>query len=277
MALRKLKPTSPGVRQATVPDFAEVTKTTPEKSLVEFLHRSAGRNNAGRITVRHRGGGHRRLYRMVDFKRSKDDILGTVRAIEYDPNRNCRIALVTYADGEKSYVLAARGVAVGSTLLSSAKQIDPNVGNTMPLRCIPQGMEVHNVEMHIGKGGQIARSAGCFVRLMAIDGDYAIVLLPSGELRRVHKECRATIGQVGNAEFTLRNYGKAGRRRWLGHRPHVRGNAMNPVAHPLGGGEGHTNGGRQHCSPTGVLAKGFKTRKKNKPTNKFIIRRRNRK
>jgi large subunit ribosomal protein L2 len=274
MALRKLKPTSPGVRHATVPEFDEITKTKPEKKLCESLLRTAGRNNAGRITVRHRGGGHKRLYRKIDFKRNKLEVQGAVAAIEYDPNRNCRIALVHYVDGEKAYVLAARGMAVGSTVLSSDVKVEPKVGNAMQLQHIPQGMEVHNVEMQPGRGGQIARAAGAFVRLMAVDGEYAILLLPSGELRRIHKRCRATIGQVGNSEFILRSYGKAGRRRWLGRRPHVRGNAMNPVAHPLGGGEGHSNGGRQHCSPTGVLAKGFKTRKKSKPSSKFIIRRR---
>ena len=277
MALRKLKPRTNGTRHATVPDFAEVTKTRPEKSLTMRIKRSGGRNNVGRMTVRHRGGGHRKLYRMIDFKRKRLDLNGKVTAIEYDPNRNCYIALVHYEDGSKGYILAAKGLGVGAQIVSASEKCEPNVGNAMKLRNIPQGLNIHNVEMQAGRGGQIARSAGTFVRLMAVDGDYAILLMPSGELRRVHAECRATIGEVGNQEFSLRSYGKAGRRRWLGRRPHVRGNAMNPIAHPLGGGEGHANGGRQHCSPTGVLAKGFKTRKRSKQSSKLIIRRRNKK
>lgn len=273
MALRKLKPYSPGTRHATVPDFAEITKHRPEKSLTEVLKKNSGRNNQGRITVRHRGGGHRRLYRIIDFKRNKLDVTGVVKAIEYDPNRNCRIALVHYLDGEKRYVLAAKGLEVGTRIVSSDSPVEPAVGNAMRLRNIPQGMSVHNVEMSIGHGGQIARSAGTHVRLMAVDGDYAVVLLPSGELRRIHADCRATIGEVGNSEYNLRSLGKAGRKRWLGIRPTVRGNAMNPIAHPLGGGEGHSNGGRQHCSPWGLID-GVKTRKRNKASNSLIIRRR---
>ncbi|TVR42354.1 MAG: 50S ribosomal protein L2 [Planctomycetota bacterium] len=273
MALRKLKPYSPGTRHATVPDFAEVTKHRPEKSLTEVLKKTSGRNNQGRITVRHRGGGHRRLYRIIDFKRNKLDVVGVVKAIEYDPNRNCRIALVHYLDGEKRYVLAAKGLAVGARIISSDSAVEPIVGNAMRLRHIPQGMSVHNVEMAIGHGGQIARSAGTHVRLMAVDGDYAVLLLPSGELRRLHADCRATLGEVGNSEYNLRSLGKAGRKRWLGIRPTVRGNAMNPVSHPLGGGEGHSNGGRQHCSPWGLID-GVKTRKRNKASNSLIIRRR---
>lgn len=273
MAMRKMRPTSPGMRHATFPDFQEVTKSRPEKTLVERLPATAGRNNQGRITVRHRGGGHRRKYRLVDFKRTKLDVEGQIVAIEYDPNRNCRIGLVHYADGDKAYVLAAKGMGVGTRIVSAVTTCEPTVGNCMELRHIPQGLSVHNVEMHPGKGGQIARAAGAFVRLMAIDGDYAVLLMPSGELRRIHARCRATIGEVGNSEFTLRNYGKAGRMRWLGRRPHVRGNAMNPVSHPLGGGEGHSNGGRQHCSPQGLID-GVKTRRKNHPNDKFIIRRR---
>ena len=277
MALRKLKPRTNGTRHATVPDFAEVTKHRPEKSLTMRIKRTGGRNNTGRMTVRHRGGGHRKLYRMIDFKRKNLDLNGKVTAIEYDPNRNCYIALVHYEDGSKGYILAAKGLGVGSQIVSASDKCEPNVGNAMKLRNIPQGLNIHNVELQAGRGGQIARAAGAFVRLMAVDGDYAILLMPSGELRRVHAECRATIGEVGNQEFSLRSYGKAGRRRWLGRRPHVRGNAMNPIAHPLGGGEGHSNGGRQHCSPTGVLAKGFKTRKRSKQSSKLIIRRRNKK
>lgn len=273
MAMRKLRPVNNGTRHTMVPDFAEITKTRPEKSLVVSLKRAAGRNNQGRITVRHKGGGHAQLYRLIDFKRNKLDIEGKVTAIEYDPNRNCRICLVAYADGEKRYVLCAKDMKVGQAIISASKTCEPNVGNAMPLRFIPQGLAVHNVEMQTGRGGQIARSAGAFVRLMAVDGDYAVLLMPSGELRRVHADCRATIGEIGNAEFNLRNYGKAGRVRWLGVRPTVRGNAQNPVSHPLGGGEGHTNGGRQHCSPWG-LKDGVKTRRRSNPTSKFIIRRR---
>lgn len=274
MAMRKLKPYSPGTRHATVPDFAEITKSTPEKSLTVALRKNGGRNNAGRITTRHRGGGHRRRYRLIDFKRRTFGTEGLVKGIEYDPNRNCRIALIVYPDGSKSYILAPKGLTDGMKVADYQTTGEPAVGCSMPLRYVPQGMSVHNVEMHAGKGGQIARSAGSSVRVMAVDGDHAVLLLPSGELRRIHADCRATIGEVGNSEAILRKYGKAGRMRWLGRRPHVRGNAMNPVAHPLGGGEGHSNGGRQHCSPTGVLSKGFKTRKRNKPSDKYIIRRR---
>lgn len=277
MALRKLKPRTNGTRHATVPDFAEITTDKPEKSLLVRIKRTGGRNNVGRMTTRHRGGGHRKLYRLIDFKRNHLDVTGLVKTIEYDPNRNCRIALVHYEDGKKSYVLVPKGLNVGDKIVSASETCEPSVGNAMKLRHIPQGLNIHNVELHAGKGGQIARSAGAFVRLMAIDGNYAILLMPSGELRRVHAECRATIGEIGNAEFTLRSYGKAGRRRWVGRRPHVRGNAMNPIAHPLGGGEGHANGGRQHCSPSGVLAKGFKTRKRSNPSSKYIIRRRKKK
>jgi large subunit ribosomal protein L2 len=223
--------------------------------------------------VRHKGGQHDRQYLLVGFKRGRIGIKGAVRAIEYDPNRNCRIALVVYSDGVKGYILAAKGLVVGAAVQSFADRGDPNVGNAMPLRHIPQGLSVHNVELQPGRGGQLARSAGTFARLMAIDGDYAIIALPSGELRRVHADCRATIGEIGNADANIRNIGKAGRSRWMGIRPTVRGNAMNPIAHPLGGGEGHTNGGRQHCSPWG-LVDGLKTRKRKNRSNIHIIRRR---
>lgn len=276
MGIRKAKPITNGLRNATFFDFSEVTTATPERKLTKRLKQNAGRNNQGRITVRHRGGGHARRYRMIDFKRNKLDVEGVVKTIEYDPNRNCRIALVHYVDGDKAYVLVPKGLEVGHRIVSASGRCEPQVGNSMLLKNIPQGLSIHNVELSAGRGGQIARAAGSHVRLMAIDGDYAVVLLPSGELRRVHAGCRATIGEVGNSEFSLRNWGKAGRTRWLGRRPHVRGNAMNPVAHPLGGGEGHSNGGRQHCSPTGLL-EGVKTRKVNHPTDKFIIRRRNKK
>jgi large subunit ribosomal protein L2 len=273
MAYRNLGNHTPGARQATIPDFAEITKSGPEKTLCVRLKYHAGRNNQGRITVRHKGGRHVRLYRLVDFKRSKLDVVGTVKAIEYDPNRNCRIALVHYKDGDKGYLLAAKDLTVGATVQSYSEKGEPAVGNAMRLRHIPQGLEVHNVELAPGKGGQLARAAGAFARLMAIDGDYAILAMPSGELRRVHADCRATIGIIGNLEANLRNLGKAGRNRWLGVRPTVRGNAMNPIAHPLGGGEGHTNGGRQHCSPWG-LVDGQKTRTGKNRNNVFIIRRR---
>jgi large subunit ribosomal protein L2 len=273
MGYRKLHAASAGARHATIPDFAEITKSAPEKSLLLKIHYRAGRNSAGRITSWKRGGRHARQYRLVDFKRRKDGVAATVRAIEYDPNRNCRIAYLTYADGEKAYILAPKDLEVGAVIQSSAAAGEPKVGNAMPLRFIPQGLAVHNVEIHPGKGGQFARSAGCSARLMAIDGDQAVISMPSGELRKVQADCRATIGEVGRSDANVRNIGKAGRNRWLGIRPTVRGNAMNPIAHPLGGGEGHTNGGRQHCTPWGVV-EGTKTRKKNHRTNVFIIRRR---
>ena len=273
MGYRKLHNSSNGSRQAMIPDFAEITKGKPEKTLCVRLPYRAGRNNQGRITVWHKGGRHDRLYRMVDFKRKDVGLIGTVAAVEYDPNRNCRICLIHYRDGSKGYILAPRGLEVGATVQSYADAGEPNVGNTMKLKFIPQGLEVHNVELQPGRGGQMARSAGTFARLMAVDGDYAILALPSGELRRVLAECRATIGVVGNADANVRNLGKAGRARWLGIRPTVRGNAMNPIAHPLGGGEGHTNGGRHHCTPWG-LREGTKTRKRKNRNNVFIIRRR---
>ncbi len=273
MAYRSLGSHSPGSRQATIPDFKDITKSVPEKTLCVRVKYHAGRNNQGRITVRHKGGRHDRLYRMIDFKRSKIDVAGKVSAIEYDPNRNCRIALVFYADGVKGYILAAKDLAVGAVVQSYSAAGEPAVGNALKLRNIPQGLEVHNVELAPGRGGQLARAAGAYARLMAIDGDYAILAMPSGELRRVHADCRATIGIVGNLEANLRNLGKAGRNRWLGVRPTVRGNAQNPIAHPLGGGEGHTNGGRQHCSPWG-LVDGKKTRTGKNRNNVFIIRRR---
>ena len=273
MGYKPLHKASNGARFATVPDFAEITKGKPEKSLCVRLRYDAGRNNQGRITVRHKGGRHDRQYRIIDFKRGKLGVEGTVVGIEYDPNRNCRIALVHYVDGSKGYILAARDLAVGAKVISG-DVVEPNTGNAMPLKNIPQGLNVHNVELHPGKGGQLARSAGAFARLMAIDGAWAILQLPSGELRRVNAECRATIGEVGRADANVRSIGKAGRSRWLGIRPTVRGNAMNPIAHPLGGGEGHTNGGRQHCTPWGVV-EGTKSRQRKNRTNLFIIRRRN--
>jgi large subunit ribosomal protein L2 len=273
MPYRRLHNASAGARHATIPDFAEITKDTPEKSLCVKLPYRAGRNSQGRITCFHKGGRHARQYRLVDFKRAKLDVIGTVKAIEYDPNRNCRIALVIYADGEKAYILAAKDLVPGRKVVSYTAAGDPNVGCAMELRYVPQGLEVHNVELQPGRGGQLARSAGAFARLMAIDGETAILALPSGELRRVSAHCRATIGLVGRSDANVRNIGKAGRNRWLGVRPTVRGNAMNPIAHPLGGGEGHTNGGRQHCSPW-ALVDGKKTRTRKNRNNVFIIRRR---
>ncbi|MBN8525408.1 MAG: 50S ribosomal protein L2 [Planctomycetes bacterium] len=273
MPYRKMHAASAGARHTTVPDFADITKSAPEKKLTVKVHYRAGRNSQGRITCWHKGGRHARQYRLVDFKRKKLEIVGTVSAIEYDPYRNCRIALVTYADGEKAYVLGAKDLNVGAKIVSYAAGGDPNVGCAMELRYVPQGLEVHNVELQPGRGGQLARSAGTFARLMAIDGDKAILALPSGEIRRVHQTCRATIGVVGRQDANVRNIGKAGRNRWLGVRPTVRGNAMNPIAHPLGGGEGHTNGGRQHCSPW-ALVEGKKTRVNKNRNNVFIIRRR---
>jgi large subunit ribosomal protein L2 len=273
MGYRKLFSGSPGARHTTIPDFNELTKHTPEKSLLQKIHFRAGRNSAGRITVWHKGDRHARFYRVIDFKRSKIDIVGTVVGIEYDPNRNCRIALVHYADGSKGYILAAKDLTVGTKVTSFSGAGEPKVGNAMQLKHIPQGLNLHNVELQPGRGGQLGRAAGTFVRLMAIDGNFAIIALPSGELRRVHSECRGTIGEIGMADANVRSIGKAGRNRWLGIRPTVRGNAMNPIAHPLGGGEGHTNGGRQHCTPWGVV-EGTKTRTRKNRNNVFIIRRR---
>ncbi|MDP6386615.1 MAG: 50S ribosomal protein L2 [Planctomycetota bacterium] len=273
MGIRKYKPTSPGRRHGSVLDYSEITCTTPEKSLLRPLKKTGGRNNRGRITCRHRGGGHKRRYRLIDFKRNKDGIPARVATIEYDPNRTCFISKLVYADGEKRYILAPIGLEVGQTITSGAGS-EPNPGNAMPLENIPVGVQVHNVELQPGRGGQICRSAGTAAQLQAREGSYAVLLLPSGELRRIHVTCRATIGRVGNTDYQNVKLGKAGRRRHLGRRPHVRGTAMNPVDHPMGGGEGRTAGGRHPCSPTAVLAKGGRTRRRNHPTDRFIIRRR---
>jgi len=273
VGIRKYKPTSPGRRHGSVLDYAEITCTTPEKSLLRPLKKTGGRNNHGRITCRHRGGGHKRKYRVIDFKRNKDGVPAKVHSIQYDPNRTCFIALLHYADGEKRYILAPIGLQVGQTVLSGPGA-EPNPGNAMALADIPVGVQVHNVELKIGRGGQLCRSAGAAAQLQAREGEYAVVLLPSGELRRIHVRCRATIGRVGNTDHQNVKLGKAGRKRHLGRRPHVRGTAMNPIDHPMGGGEGRTAGGRHPCSPTGVLSKGGRTRRKNNPTDKFIIRRR---
>jgi large subunit ribosomal protein L2 len=272
MGIKSFKPTSAARRFYTVSDFKEITKSEPERSLIEKQTSTGGRNNNGRITSRFRGGGHKQRYRLVDFKRDKIGIPATVAAIEYDPNRTARIALLHYADGEKRYILAPDGLAVGATLLAS-RNADIKPGNSLTLRYIPPGTSIHNVEIRKGKGGQLVRSAGVAAQLMAKDGSYAQVRLPSGEIRKVHLDCRATVGQVSNIEHASITLGKAGRSRWLGRRPHNRGVTMNPVDHPMGGGEGRSSGGRHPCSPWGQLAKGLKTRN-NKRTDGMIIRRR---
>jgi len=275
MGIRFYKPTSAGRRGASVSDFSEITdrKKKPEKSLLIRLPTSNGRNVQGKITARHRGGGHRRLYRVIDFKRKRDGVVATVVGIEYDPNRSCRIALLQYPDGTKTYILAPDGLKAGAKV-ESGDSVEPNVGNSMPLGSIPPGTVVHNIEMQPGRGGQLCRSAGVSAVMNARDGDWAQITLPSGEVRRISSKCRATIGAVGNSDHSSIVYGKAGRRRWMGHRPHVRGVAMNPVAHPMGGGEGRSGGGRHPCSPTGKLAKGGRTRKRRKTSSSAIIRRR---
>jgi large subunit ribosomal protein L2 len=276
MGIRKYKPTSPGRRHGSVLDYTEITRKTPEKSLLRPIKKTGGRNNYGRITCRHRGGGNKRRYRVIDFKRLKDGIPAKVFSVEYDPNRTCFIALLHYADGTKTYILAPIGIEVGQTITSGSDS-EPNPGNTMLLADIPIGLQIHNVELKPGRGGQICRSAGCYAQLTAREGKYAVVTLPSGEMRRIHISCRATIGRLGNTDHQNVKLGKAGRRRHLGIRPTVRGTAMNPVDHPMGGGEGRTAGGRHPCSPTAVLAKGGRTRRKNHPTDRFIIRRRKKK
>lgn len=276
MAIRQYKPTSPGRRYGSVSDFSEVTATTPYKPLLEPQKKSGGRNVYGHTTSRFRGGGAKQMYRVIDFKRDKTAIPAKVLTIEYDPNRTCRIALVGYADGEKRYILAPRGLEVGHTVIS-AEEAEPRTGNCLPLRNIPPGLPIHNVELEPGRGGKLVRAAGMAAVISAKEGKHALVTLPSGEIRRIHLECRATIGQVGNVEHQSISLGKAGRKRHKGRRPHVRGMAMNPVAHPMGGGEGRAGGGRIPVSPWGKPAKGGKTRPKNKVTNKFIVRRRTKK
>ncbi|MEN8126898.1 MAG: 50S ribosomal protein L2 [Planctomycetota bacterium] len=274
MAIRVYKPTSNGRRNMSVIDYkAVLTTDKPEKTLCKRIKKNGGRNHHGKVTVRFRGGGARRIYRMIDFKRNKDGMTATVKTIEYDPNRNCFISLVEYADGEKRYVLAPVGVKVGSEI-ESGQSVEPKPGNAMSLSGIPVGVEIHNIEMNAGQGGKLVRSAGGVARLMAKEGDWATIILPSGEMRMVRKECRATIGQLSNGDYQNVKIGKAGRKRHMGRKPHVRGKAMNPVAHPMGGGEGRANGGRHPCSPTGVPAKGGKTRNPRKTTGKRIIRRR---
>ncbi|MDH3217696.1 MAG: 50S ribosomal protein L2 [Candidatus Krumholzibacteria bacterium] len=276
MAIKKFKPITPTLRYRTVADYSELTKKRPEKSLLEPLKKSGGRNNVGRMTMRHRGGGHKRTYRRIDFKRDKLDIPSTVASIEYDPNRSARIALLHYADGEKRYILAPNGLKVGDKI-ETGPSSDIKAGNALPLERIPLGTFVHNIELVCGKGGQIVRSAGAYAQIMAKEGNHVQLKLPSGEVRIVRKECFATVGQVGNLEHENIVLGKAGVSRWLGMRPSVRGVAMNPVDHPHGGGEGKASGGRHPVSPWGVPTKGYKTRKKKKPSDKFIVRRRSKK
>lgn len=271
--VRKLNPRTAGTRAVVLPDFAEITTSKPEKSLLRPLKKTGGRNNYGVTTSRFRGGGHKRKYRVIDFKRNKNDVPGKIKTIEYDPNRSVRIALVCYADGEKRYILAPHGIKVGEEIVAGEK-VEPKLGNAMPLANIPVGLTIHNIEMTPGKGGQLVRSAGGSAQLSAKEGEHAIIVLPSGETRKVSLKCRATIGQLGNMDHQNTSVGKAGRNRWKGKRPHVRGTAQNPVAHPMGGGEGRTSGGRHPCSPWGKPSKGGKTRKRNKPSNKHIIRRR---
>jgi large subunit ribosomal protein L2 len=275
MGIRQYKPTSAGRRHGSVSDFAECTnphENRPEKSLLVPLKKKGGRNNQGVICVRFRGGGHKRMYRLIDFKRKKAGP-AQVLSIEYDPNRSAHIALIRYEDGSKAYILAPQGLRAGMTV-ESGDEMEPRVGNCLPLRRIPLGMEIHNVEMQPGRGGQLGRSAGTHITLTAREGRWAQITLPSGEVRRVDANCKATIGSIGNSDHMNVDLGKAGRKRWKGRKPHNRGTSMNPVNHPMGGGEGRTAGGRHPCSPTGVLSKGGKTRNKRKPSNRSIIRRR---
>jgi large subunit ribosomal protein L2 len=275
MAIRRVKPTSPGRRFQAYSSFEEITKTKPEKQLLKVIKKSGGRNAKGRITSRHRGGGHKRHYRVIDFKRDKIGIPARVASIEYDPNRSARIALLHYVDGEKRYILAPVNLTVGD-IVESGPDADIKPGNTLPLSNIPLGTQIHNLELRSGKGGQIVRSAGTYAQLMAKEDRYALVKLPSGEVRMVLIHCKATVGQLGNVTHENIDLGKAGRTRWLGRRPKVRGVAMNPVDHPMGGGEGRSSGGRHPCSPWGVPTKGYKTRK-NKSSDRLIVKKRSKK
>jgi len=272
MAVRKLKPVTPGQRHKIIGAFDTITATTPEKSLLEPIRKTGGRNNQGRMTMRYIGGGHKRKYRIIDFKRDKDGVAAVVDSIQYDPNRTARIALLQYEDGEKRYIVAPNGLQVGQSI-ASGSGIDPEIGNTLPLAEIPLGTLVHNIELHPGQGGVMARSAGAYAQLTSRDGKFAILKLPSGESRMVLTSCRATVGTVGNTEHNLEKSGKAGRSRWLGRRPRVRGVVMNPVDHPMGGGEGRASGGHPR-SRKGLLAKGYKTRTPKKASNKYIVERR---
>ena len=272
MAVRKLKPVTPGQRHKIIGAFDTITASTPEKSLLEPIKKSGGRNNQGRMTMRYIGGGHKRKYRIIDFKRDKDGVAAVVDSIQYDPNRTARIALLIYEDGEKRYIVAPNGLQVGQTV-NSGSGVEPEIGNTLPLAEIPLGTLVHNIELHPNQGGVMARSAGAYAQLTSRDGKFAILKLPSGESRMVLTSCRATVGTVGNTEHNLEKSGKAGRSRWLGRRPRVRGVVMNPVDHPMGGGEGRSSGGHPR-SRKGLLAKGYKTRSKKKASNKYIVERR---
>jgi large subunit ribosomal protein L2 len=272
MPVKKYKPVTPSLRFKTGYTFDEITKSEPEKSLLMPLHKTGGRNNRGRITCRHRGGGHRRHYRIIDFKRNKFDIPAKVFSVEYDPNRTARIALLHYLDGEKRYIIAPDGIQVGDKIMSGMNNIEIAIGNTMPLDKIPMGSFVHNIELKSGKGGQIARSAGTYGQVIAKDGDYVHVKMPSNDVHLIRKECLATIGQVSNTDHNLIQLGKAGRKRWMGIRPTVRGVVMNPVDHPMGGGEGKSSGGRHPVSPWGKPAKGGKTRKKKKYSDNYIVK-----
>ena len=275
MAIKKFKPTTPGRRGMTSLTFEEITKKTPERSLIENLNKKGGRNNTGRITTRHHGGGHKQQYRVIDFKRNKDDIVATVKAIEYDPNRNANIALLYYADGEKRYILAPKGLEVGMKVVSGTNT-DIKVGNALEMKYIPEGTFVHNIELQPGKGGQLARAAGVSAQILAVEDKYVTIRLASGEMRKILSNCRATIGVVGNEDYNLINLGKAGRTRWMGVRPTVRGSVMNPVDHPHGGGEGRAPVGRKSpMTPWGKKAMGVKTRKLKNKSNALIVRRRN--
>jgi large subunit ribosomal protein L2 len=273
MGVKSYRPMTSSLRQKTGLTFEELTTRAPHKPLVEPLKKSGGRNSRGRIAIRHRGGGHKRLYRIIDFKRDKIDIPGTVETIEYDPNRSSFISLVKYKDGERRYIISPENLQVGQTVISADRQVDILPGNSMPLRYIPLGTIIHNIEMRKGKGGQLAKAAGSGAQILAKEGDYAQLRMPSSEIRKIHLECRATIGQVGNVNHQNISIGKAGRVRWKGKRPHVRGAAMNPIDHPHGGGEGKAKGGRDPVSPGGQPTKGYKTRR-NKRTQKYIVRRR---
>jgi len=275
MAVRKLKPTTPGQRHKVIGVFDTITSSTPEKSLLAPIRKTGGRNNTGKMTMRYIGGGHKKRYRVIDFKRNKDGVPAKVDSIQYDPNRSARIALLFYADGEKSYILAPNGLQVGQTVLSGSG-VAPEVGNSLPLGEIPLGTIVHNIELHPGRGGCMARSAGTFAQLAAREGKYVVLRLPSGESRMVLTTCRATVGAVGNSDHGLERSGKAGRSRWLGRRPRVRGVAMNPVDHPMGGGEGRASGGHPR-SRKGILAKGYKTRSPKKASGKYILERKKKK
>ena len=273
MGIKVYKPTTSSMRQRTGLTYEELTVREPYKPLTQSLKKSGGRNSLGHISVRHRGGGHKRLYRVIDFKRNKIDIPGEVETIEYDPNRSAFISLIKYRDGERRYILAPMNLTVSQAIISSNKQVDILPGNSMPLRFIPLGSVIHNIELRNGKGGQVVRSAGSSAQVLAKEGNYAQIRMPSSEIRRIHLDCRATIGQVSNVDHKNVSIGKAGRNRWKGKRPHVRGTAMNPIDHPHGGGEGKAKGGRHPVSPTGIPTKGYKTRR-NKRTKQFIVRRR---